>query len=189
MHQRFHLALLINHAARDELKNMKMKPVILLIFLFCGSTAFAQVETNKVSVGDSLYQSNIKKTRLYGVYIPKDISDALAELDKLSTEDAKIKLQKAEETTIAKKLRFGIGRWMEYNWNLQEGSRFSHHLREKGLLYPDDMVEVMIILYYRHVKNAPLDEEKLIREKVDARKAILDIEKDKNTIKILDKKK
>jgi len=166
-----------------------MKSVLLLFVLFGCLTAVAQVDAKKGPVGDSLYQSNIKKTRLYGVYIPVDIPDALAELDKLSTDDAKIKLQKAEEATVAKKLRFGIGRWMEYNWNLQEGSRFSHHLREKGLWHPDDMVEVLITLYYRHVKGAPLEEEKLIREKIDARKAKMAAEQDKNTIKILEKGK
>ncbi|MBK8817891.1 MAG: hypothetical protein IPN49_01920 [Saprospiraceae bacterium] len=52
-----------------------------------------QTDKPKIS-GDSLYQSNIKKTRLYGVYIPKDIPEAMAELDKLSTQEAKDLLKK-----------------------------------------------------------------------------------------------
>lgn len=167
-----------------------MRAALPFLLLFGCFSAKAQLDTlKKAPVGDSLYQSNIKKTRLYGVYIPKDIPDALAELDKLSTDDAKIKLQQADESTVARKLRFGIGRWMEYNWNLQEGSRFSHHLREKGLWHVDDMVECMITLYYRHVKKMPLDEDKLIQEKISARKAKLAAEQEKNTLEIIKKSK
>lgn len=165
-----------------------MGKLILFIAVTCWHlTVFAQETNITVTNGDSLYQSNIKKSRLYGVYIPKDIPDALAELDRLSGEDAKMHLQKADESTVAKKLRFGIGRWMEYNWNFQEGSRFSHHLREKGLWHTDDMAEFMIIIYYRHVKKVPLDEETLLKEMIGRRKEKMQAELQKNTIEIIKK--
>lgn len=152
-------------------------------------SGITQTTSKKTVIGDSLYQSNIKKSRLYGVYIPKDIPDALQELEKLSTPEAKSTLQKANEATIGKKLRFGLGRWMEYNWNFQEGSRFSHLLREMGMSHVDDMVEFMIILFYRHVKNAPLMEKELADQMVKRRKEILKKEEDQNTIQILSEKK
>ncbi len=110
---------------------------------------------------DSVYQTNIRKTHLYGVYIPRNVEDAMLQLDKLSTPEACAKMSLADEKSIGKKLRFGIGRWIEFNWNLAEGSRLSHELRLKGLTFTDDMVEFLIILYYRHCKNLPLDAENL----------------------------
>lgn len=170
-------------------KPFKMSFRISLFFLlFLPLLTFAQETAEKKVIGDSLYQTNIKKTRLYGVYIPKDIDDALSELDKLSTPDAKKNLLKANETTIAKKLRFGVGRWMEYNWNFQEGSRFSHFLREKGIWHVDDMAEYMIILYYRHVNKIPLDADVLAENFIKARKEKQKKELEENTVNILPKK-
>lgn len=162
--------------------------LIIIIVFFTNPIIAQQTDKPKIS-GDSLYQSNIKKTRLYGVYIPKDIPEAMAELDKLSTQEAKDLLKKGDEATIGKKLRFGVGRWMEYNWNFQEGSRFSHHLREKGLWHMDDMVEYMIVLYQRHVKSLPLNEDILAEEFIKKRKILKKKELDHSTIDTIDDKK
>lgn len=162
--------------------------IYLILLLFLPLLTFAQPTEDKKVIGDSLYQNNIKKTRLYGVYIPKDIEDALSELDKLSTPEAKSNLLKADELTVAKKLRFGVGRWMEYNWNFQEGSRFSHFLREKGIWHVDDMVEFMIILYYRHVGQKPLNIDPLTENIIKNRKEKQKQALDNNTIGTIDKK-
>lgn len=168
-----------------------MRILFIVISLCFVKTAWTQSENIEVSQAtlDSLYHSNIKKTRLYGVYIPKDITDALAELDKLSTNEAKTKLKQADEATIGKKLRFGLGRWMEYNWNLQEGSRFSHYLREIGMWHVDDMVEYMTILYFRHVSGLPLQEKELANSFIEKRKEWMKTQEEKNTIDIITKKK
>lgn len=111
---------------------------------------------------DSLYNENIKKSRLYGVYIPRDIDDALTKLMELTSEDARKPLHTISEDTMAKKLHFGLGRWMAYNWNFEEGSRFSHYLRQKGLKYVDDMTHFMLIIFHRHLLNKPLEMDLLI---------------------------
>jgi hypothetical protein len=176
---------------KDHIHTMINNAYMKFLMTFFGLLSvlqFGSAQENKKIIGDSLYQINIKKTRLYGVYIPKDITDALGELDKLSTDEARKSLLNADEKTIAKKLRFGIGRWMEYNWNFQEGSRFSHFLREqKGLVYPDDMVEYMIILFYRHNKKMLLQEDVLAEELVKKRNELLRKEREKNTIGIIKK--
>ncbi|MFZ1703001.1 MAG: DUF6794 domain-containing protein [Saprospiraceae bacterium] len=160
---------------------------IFILVLINFSVLAQEVETKKI-LGDSLYQINIKKTRLYGVYIPKDIPDAILELEKLSTPEAKGQLKKIDEKTAAKKLRFGIGRWMEYNWNLQEGSRFAHYLREQGIWNIDDMVDCMIILFHRHVLKKPLNENELMAEIIKTRTAISKQNLDKNMVEIIDEK-
>jgi hypothetical protein len=148
----------------ELLQYFMAKTGVLLILIFFGFIPLAELFAQKQPViipKDSVYQSNIRKTHLYGVYIPRNIEDAMIQLDKLSTPEACAKMSAAEEKNIGKKLRFGIGRWMEFNWNLAEGSRLSHQLRQKGLTFTDDMVEYLIILYYRHCKNIPLDADNL----------------------------
>jgi hypothetical protein len=106
---------------------------------------------------DSIYKSNIKKSKLYNVYIPKDLDDAFAELDRLSPKESLERLKKIDEVTMARKLHFGLGKWISHNWNLVEGSRFSHYLRGLGLVYVDEMVDFMLVSYYRHLTQKPQD--------------------------------
>lgn len=148
------------------------------LFLFIYGMNWAQ-EFPKTSFEstDSLYNANIKKSRLYGVYIPRDIDDALDKLMELSEEDARQKLLKITEDEASRKLFFGIGRWMAYNWNFDEGSRFSHYLRQKGLIYTDDMVRCMIILFHRKISEKPLNEDQLIENLVEQREKIIEKEK------------
>lgn len=134
---------------------------------------------------DSLYLANIKKSNLYGVYIPRDVDDALSKLMELTTQEARNPLKKTHEDTVARKLFFGLGRWMEYNWNLTEGSRFSHYLRQKGLTHPDDQVKFMLVLFHRHISERPLDTEILIKKFVAERLEKTKKEIDKITVKKL----
>lgn len=140
---------------------------------FCfAKHAGAQIrqESSAKMPSDSLYNENIKKSRLYGVYIPRDVEDALVRLDKLTDETAREPLKKIHEDTMARKLFFGLGRWMEYNWNFEEGSRFSHYLRKKGLVYTEDMTRFMLITYHRHITGKDLKSESLVKRILDERK-------------------
>jgi hypothetical protein len=104
---------------------------------------------------DSIYQANITKTRINGVYIPKDLEDAYEEFLDLSPAEALEKFKTAPEEVVAKKLHFGIGRWMIINWSFYEGSRLSHSLRLMGLLHPDDMADFLIIYFHRRLNEKP----------------------------------
>ena len=145
------------------------KFLLLSFILLLAASIQAQSDGKPLAPKDSLYNENIKKSRLYGVYIPRDIPDALQKLMELTSDDARAKLRKTDEQTVAKKLFFGLGRWMEYNWNFVEGSRFSHYLRSKGLFDTDDMVTFMLISFHRHVNNKPMDSDTLIKKLVDER--------------------
>lgn len=143
---------------------------ILLCVVLIQNISFGQDKKNKqVIPNDSTYQDNIKKSRLYGIYIPRDIDDALSKLMELTDEDARKPLKEVSEDIMVKKLYFGLGRWMEYNWNFEEGSRFSHYLRLKGLYYTEDMTRFMLTLFHRHINQRPLESEKLIKTLIDQR--------------------
>lgn len=158
-------------------------PLILMSLSLAGQTG-REMKTPS----DSLYQSNIKKSKLYGVYIPRDLDDALTQLIKLTDESAREKLKTTDEETVARKLHFGLGRWMEYNWNFVEGSRFSHYLREQGLFHHDDMVRFMLICFHRYLAKRPLESEVLIHTLQEERKAKIKAEQEKLEVISVEKK-
>lgn len=172
------------------MQNKIILSIASLIIFGISEIGFGQTESSIKKtrvVGDSLYQSNIKKSRLYGVYIPKDLEDAVLELEKLSSPEAQMKYKLADENLVAQKLRFGIGRWMEYNWNFEEGSRLSHLLREKGINHSDDMVHFMLIIFHRHLNKKDLNVDILANEIIEKRKALIKAQQDKNTIETIQK--
>lgn len=163
--------------------------MIKIIMLLCISMSiYTQESQNKFLSKDSLYNENIKKSRLYNVYIPRDIDDALSKLMELTNEEARKPLMNIDEVTMAKKLYFGLGRWMEYNWNFEEGSCFSHYLRQKGLIYTEDMTKFMLIIFHRHIKQSPLYIDDLIKKMADERKRKIKEEKEKLPVISTEKK-
>ncbi|MBK9734606.1 MAG: hypothetical protein IPO92_06420 [Saprospiraceae bacterium] len=157
---------------------MKWILLIFFYFNFCHYGIGQELKLN-IESKDSLYNANIKKSKLYGVYIPRDIDDAMAKLMELTTEEARKPLIRMHEDTIAKKLHFGLGRWMEYNWNFAEGSRLSHLLRQKGILYVDDMTYFMLVTFHRYISKKPLDIDALSAKIIDQRKKKIKLEEEK----------
>lgn len=153
--------------------NAVMKRYIVWIGALLGLFQLPLMAQNKdqlIREADSLYKANIVKTRINGVYIPKDLQEAFTELDRLSPPDALLKIKVEEETFIARKLHFGLGRWMAINWNFDDGSRFSHFLTKLGLLYRDEMIDFMLISYHRYLNQRPQEVETRVKQYVEKRK-------------------
>lgn len=134
----------------------------ILVLLLVGSTASdiaAQDIEKLLAERDSIYNANVRKSRIDGVYIPKDLEDAFVELDRLSGAPQKQSFKMAEEDVVAKKLFFGVGRWMSVNWHFNDGSRFVKVLKGYGIHYPDDMIDFMLRAYHRHLNGLPIKAE------------------------------
>jgi hypothetical protein len=137
---------------------MKSIFIIFGLFFINVSNTYSQSKEDIRQEQDSIYKTNITKVRLNGKYIPKDLEDAFKELDELSPPKELTKIKLADEDLIAKKLHFGLGRWMAYNWNFDLGSRFSHYLTiNMNLRYTDDMIDFMLRVYHRYLNNKPQD--------------------------------
>lgn len=108
---------------------------------------------------DSIYEKRILLEEIDGVYIPSDLYDAFAELERLSSAADIENFKKATEETVRDKLHFGLGRWMMYNWGFYMGSRLSHSLRELGLEHPDDMAKFLLVSWHRDLNGKPLEVE------------------------------
>ena len=153
---------------------MKMKRKFILSVLLFGFLQFpakSQTMPATESEFDSLYKINIRLSKINGVYIPKSMEDAFERLNRLSPPESIQKFKMAEEETVCKKLHFGLGRWIIVNWNFYEGSRFSHFLKGKGLLHPDDMAQFVLRTYHRYLNSQDLNEEELIKYFAAERKA------------------
>ena len=155
---------------------MRILP-LLAIFFGLGLSASAQTPEEF----QANYNKRIKLEMINGVYIPADLEDAFTELTRLSDPNGLKEFKTSPEDSIRRKLHFGLGRWILINWGLEEGSRFSHHMKGRGVSLPDDIVEVTIITWHRKLNNKPLGFEQevaLIEKRKAAEKAKRDAQKE-----------
>jgi len=139
-----------------------MKYILFVFLVFGLNYSFAQTNDDDKSPASSEndieneLKSNRRKIRINGAYIPKDINDAIVQLEKLSDGKSLEKFKNTPEQDVAKRLHFGLGRWMIVNWNFYGGSRFEKKLRDLGLGHPDDMADFMIVIFHRHLNGKEL---------------------------------
>ena len=155
-----------------------MKSIFVIIsLLFSSFQVLGQDYTEIKRIQDSIFQANVKKTRIDGVYIPKNLEEAFDELSSLSTSEAQLKFKNAQEEVVAKKLHFGLGKWMRVNWNFDQGSRIVKVLRDYGLYHPDDQVNFMLRSYHRHLNGRDQEIESRVKEYIEKRKAQIEAAK------------
>ncbi len=123
------------------------------------------------------YNRNIKKTRINGVYIPKDLEEAFSEIEQLSTKESLDKFKNADADFVVKRLHYGLGRWIVVNWNFYEGSRISHHIKSYGVTHPDDQVRFLLFALHNHLNNKDLELKKIADRVLQERKAIIEARK------------
>lgn len=169
----------------------KLRPAFTALLLGALTAAVAQpVTTPKSGSADKpegpvnnekefqqRYQERITKDRLYGVYIPKNLDDACAQLDKNISAESKTKIKVIPEDSVCMALHNRLGRWMINNWGFYEGSRFSHYLRSAGVTYPDDMADFTLIAYHRHLNGKPIEIKELSKNFREMRKKEFEAEK------------
>lgn len=134
----------------------------LLIAFFTSTTlfAFAQDEATPASSTSDIkekYEWRIQQNKLSGQYIPKDIFDAFAELNRLTDADSRNKFMSISENDAARKLYFSLGRWITTNWGLYEGSRLGHYLREAGISYPEDQAMAIVVCWHRSLNKKDIN--------------------------------
>ena len=101
------------------------------------------------------YEKNILKTRIDGIYIPKDLYDSFEQLKRLMGPETTAEYQALSEERAGKKLYLVM--WIANNWNFRSGSRLSHNIRSLGITYPENMAHFVMICFHRHLNNKELD--------------------------------
>ncbi|MBK9728182.1 MAG: hypothetical protein IPO86_08715 [Saprospiraceae bacterium] len=164
---------------------MRRKHYVGFLFIFMSACIWAQNTADQYLKN---YEARIKLERIDDVYIPKDLKDAIKELDRLTDTKTALELISSSEDTIASKLHFNLGRWMQIHWGLEEGSRLSFYLKNRGLSFPDDMMDLLIRCWYRHLKQLPLDDQQLIDHYINQRQKEFQLRKANDPKPIIIKK-
>lgn len=152
---------------------MKHPKLLALLFLFPALLTLAQ-ETppppNNEKEYEEQYQERIKKDRLYNVYIPKNLEDAMLQLDKAMTPESKVIMKAIPEDQVCQQLHGRLGQWIINNWGFYGGSRLSHYLRSAGITYPDDMADFLILAYHKRLNDKPVQIKEMATEFKEMRK-------------------
>ncbi len=116
------------------------------------------------------YQERIRKETLNGVYIPKNLEEAMVELDKRISSEARLKFKALPEDSVCMIMHNRLGQWMILNWGFYGGSRLSNYLRSAGVTFPDDMADFLILAYHRRQNGKPIGIKELATDFRDRRK-------------------
>jgi hypothetical protein len=138
--------------------------VTLLLSLFVTSGLFAQPPIRKdegpastEAEFEKQYQERITKEKLNGTFIPKNLEDALSELDKRISPESQAKMKAMPEDSVCIFMHNRLGQWVILNWGFYGGSRLSHYLRSAGITFPDDMADFIILAYHRKLNAKPIE--------------------------------
>ena len=97
------------------------------------------------------------KSEINGVYIPKDLNDAISELNKNFSDSLKTEIKKMTEKDFSGRFHMGTGMWMRNNWRLWAGSRLSVYFNDLAIYHPDDMSGIILDSYHRTLNNKPIE--------------------------------
>lgn len=111
-----------------------MRPLILTTFFFFLTVfAFGQERSLK--------------------YKPKNIDEAIVQLDKLIDDTSRQNIQAMTENEFIANSHFGLGMWIRNNWGLWKGRDLSKYFNSIGIYHPDDISGIILTSYYRHLKG------------------------------------
>jgi hypothetical protein len=152
---------------------MKLKEFLSILLVLISIVVNGQPE---LQPADNLkqYQENykwrIEQSTLAGQYIPKDLPDAISELNKLTEESSRAKFKTLTESEAEHKLYFSLGRWVATNWSFYEGSRLSHYFKEVGITFPEDQAIALIIAWHRTLNKKDINFKEIRDRLVEKRK-------------------
>ncbi|MDX1910585.1 MAG: DUF6794 domain-containing protein [Saprospiraceae bacterium] len=155
-----------------------LKHFALPFLLLCGTLVPALSQNDKEETGppsteaefEQQYQQRIRLEVLNNVYIPKNLEDAMKELDKRVSEESRLKFKSIPEDSVCAVMHHRLGQWMILNWGFYGGSRLSHYLRSAGVTFPDDMADFLILAYHRRQNGKPIEIKQLATDFRERRK-------------------
>ena len=103
-------------------------------------------------------------------YKPKDLNEAIVQLDKLNTKKYKNEIFDMTESEYITKSQFSRGLWIRYNWDLWRGKKLTKYFNDLGIYHPNDMTTIILRCYYRHLHHQDYELNKQIKYYQDYRK-------------------
>ncbi|MDY7092174.1 MAG: DUF6794 domain-containing protein [Acidobacteriota bacterium] len=146
-----------------------LEPLLLVGVVLLACLACATQGPNPECVGVTVpYEGKMELDRTpdpgqeEGLLIPASVEEALAEMDRMLSEDFKRSLA-CGTAKDAKWYHLSLGRWMRNNWGLWGGGPLAEHFNELGIFHPDDMSGILVASYYRRLRGEPIRLEEQIR--------------------------
>jgi len=101
-----------------------------------------------------------------GYYIPRDLDDALVELDRIMGTKGHGEVMTTTEDGMIK-YHHGLGTWLRNNWGLWGGLSLAQYFNQLGIHHPDDMSGIILHSYWRKLHDRPIDLEAQVRHYQD----------------------
>ena len=119
---------------------------------------------------DSLFAFWARADTIEGAYIPKDLDDAIEEINKLLTEEQINTYSIMDEDSLVISEHLDLGMYIRNRWCLWGRSRLADYLYQKGIDHPDYMSDVILRSWHRFINKKPINLDQ----------QIIDLEKYKN---------
>lgn len=128
--------------------------LIKLSFRNANDSIAKHEKSRENKIKDEIEYSNAFKDSINGIYIPKDLYEAMDELDKLVSDKNKRAIKDISNT---KELLFGnsnVRFSMRYNWELWHNSRIAKYLNKFGIRHPEDMGCKIDCAYWYYLRDS-----------------------------------
>ena len=136
-------ALTIHETLGKMRKKRKISFLVLLLII----TTLVRCKDSETSKSNRILNEN---------YIPKNLEEALNQIDFYVSDSLKLEIKKKSENDFISETHFGLGIGMRNNWNLWKGSDLSKYFNSIEIFHPDDMSAIMLTSYYRKLNNLDL---------------------------------
>ncbi len=90
-------------------------------------------------------------------YIPKNLEEALKQIDFYVSDSLKLEIKKKSEKDFIAETHFGLGIGMRNNWRLWKGSDLSKYFNNIEIFHPDDMSAIILTSYYRKLNGIEIN--------------------------------
>ena len=149
---------------------MHMKTTRILIPILAMLFISASVDANARKIRRAVIYNEIygSAEMIEGMYIPKNVKEAVEEIDKILTEEEKERLKEDADN---------FGHWAVSPWAFHHGSRLYRYLSDKVYLHPEDGTEYILIQYLRHLNGKEVVEPVTMKMSKESRGRIKELRK------------
>jgi hypothetical protein len=124
---------------------MKTTYLILISAVLLCFAAFADETRKDISTAEYID----------GIYIPRNLEEAWAALEKDLTVEDRQRLKTISEDELIGTTFFG-SMGIRNDWGLWRGSRLAKYFNDLGIYHPDDMSGIILRTFWCHINNKPI---------------------------------
>jgi hypothetical protein len=106
--------------------------------------------------GGGIMNTKDKQATHIGAFIPKDLTCALNELEKMILPQV---LEEYRKGILGQNSSycFKLGLWIRTNWGLWERSRLARYFNKLEIHHPDDMSQIILNTFWRYLNGKPIE--------------------------------